>query len=568
MMAILVLYFAFSVPWEMASFGDIWGKETDSTFWQEVFVVIFAADIVLNFFTAYKVEQELVTDLKLIARRYVRVWFWIDLAATFPIGLLIDSEVSSDDSSSVNKSAAASGNVNKILRLMRVFKLMRIFRMARLLPRLEDAFRMHENFLRVAKLMLVLFSLWHWIACFYWFIAFLEDFNHDRLIYVREGGLNWAPPPFIWCEAVGYPEPSMCNSTAWIDYEEQTGINPYAGIELCFEEGMCPASVTKRYFRALYWAFQVTTGIGDDIRPVSPSQMWYSITCILAGVFMMCILIGAATRLVQNASAAVVTKRKNLRKVFRFLEDNEVPAGIQERILGCYEYTWSRQRNGKSGIVGDLHETLKLELDISMHKETMSNIPMFSSMNDNACLLQIILKLKSRILIPGEYVVLQGELGSEMYIIVEGFLRVIVLDQETEESEVVTTLHNGQVFGEISLILKQRRNASVRAATYCDVLSLSKRDFDSVMEKHPAMMRLMIRQANIRYSRGGWARLRDSLRMTRTCNMFGTTLETKDLLLPEIESSANKKEKTNRLGSTIYNFKKMAIKYNKGLEKN
>jgi CRP-like cAMP-binding protein len=46
-------------------------------------------------------------------------------------------------------------------------------------------------------------------------------------------------------------------------------------------------------------------------------------------------------------------------------------------------------------------------------------------------------------------------------------------------------LHEGDFFGEIALLMKQPRNASIRAVGYCDLYSLSKESFDKVVSNYP-----------------------------------------------------------------------------------
>ncbi len=51
----------------------------------------FAADIVIQFNTGYFEHRELVTDRKLIARRYLKGWFVLDLLATLPFTWVFSS---------------------------------------------------------------------------------------------------------------------------------------------------------------------------------------------------------------------------------------------------------------------------------------------------------------------------------------------------------------------------------------------------------------------------------------------------------------------------------------------
>lgn len=51
-------------------------------------LIIFCIDIVLNFFTGYVDEGEIILDLKKIAVNYLRAWFWFDSVVTLP-GVII-----------------------------------------------------------------------------------------------------------------------------------------------------------------------------------------------------------------------------------------------------------------------------------------------------------------------------------------------------------------------------------------------------------------------------------------------------------------------------------------------
>lgn len=79
--------------------------------------VLFAVDLFINFRTAYWSHQgELVRDAKLISKRYVSFWFWIDLVATIPFDLLIRAAAGS---SSASLTALGFLKTPRLLRLAR-----------------------------------------------------------------------------------------------------------------------------------------------------------------------------------------------------------------------------------------------------------------------------------------------------------------------------------------------------------------------------------------------------------------------------------------------------------------
>jgi Ca2+-binding EF-hand superfamily protein len=83
---VLVLtYIAIAVPYRTGF--DLEVATGSFTFWFEVLCdVYFVFDIFLNFRTAYRDDDGvLITDTKVIAHRYLRSWFIIDICACFPV---------------------------------------------------------------------------------------------------------------------------------------------------------------------------------------------------------------------------------------------------------------------------------------------------------------------------------------------------------------------------------------------------------------------------------------------------------------------------------------------------
>ncbi len=69
-----------------------------------------------------------------------------------------------------------------------------------------------------------------------------------------------------------------------------------------------------------------------------------------------------------------------------------------------------------------------------------------------------------------------------MYFINKGSAEVVSQDGK----QVYAVLKEGDFFGEIALLLKQPRNATIRAYDYCDLYSLDKESFDDVISNYPA----------------------------------------------------------------------------------
>jgi NTE family protein len=86
----------------------------------------------------------------------------------------------------------------------------------------------------------------------------------------------------------------------------------------------------------------------------------------------------------------------------------------------------------------------------------------------------------------GEFIYREGGIAEAFYIISSGRLRVFTQADGREQTLVV--LHNGDSFGEISLLTGETHSAHVQAINDTLVLQLEKRDFDAVINRIPALV--------------------------------------------------------------------------------
>jgi len=86
----------------------------------------------------------------------------------------------------------------------------------------------------------------------------------------------------------------------------------------------------------------------------------------------------------------------------------------------------------------------------------------------------------------GEYVYQEGEAADAFYIVSTGRLRVFSQTNGLEKT--YTILHNGDSFGEISLLTGESHSATVQALNDTLVLRLEKKDFDHVINRIPSLV--------------------------------------------------------------------------------
>lgn len=155
------------------------------------------------------------------------------------------------------------------------------------------------------------------------------------------------------------------------------------------------------------------------------------------------------------------------------------PRTATVRAVGDVELLYLTQEDFQH--IGQVHLSLMLQ-----------QVPLLSRLNarDQDIVLS---RLKPANFNDGEYIVRQGEEGTRFYLITRGEAIVsekaqaatpnpVTGDLETKTIEKeLTRLYEGHVFGEMSLIYKEPRTASVRAVGPVKCLYLSKEDFDKCL---------------------------------------------------------------------------------------
>ena len=97
-----------------------------------------------------------------------------------------------------------------------------------------------------------------------------------------------------------------------------------------------------------------------------------------------------------------------------------------------------------------------------------------------------------RLFSPGEIIVRQDEEADELFIIERGTVAVL-LERTRKESSEVTRLGPGQFFGEMALVTGEKRQATVRAVTECELMVIGHGPFHDVLADSPNLVKELSR---------------------------------------------------------------------------
>ncbi len=87
----------------------------------------------------------------------------------------------------------------------------------------------------------------------------------------------------------------------------------------------------------------------------------------------------------------------------------------------------------------------------------------------------------------GEVVIRHGDVGSSMFVLVEGLLEVLVPKKDSEAQHKVGKVRPGEFFGEMSLLTGLPRSATVVSATTAVVFEIAKEHIAPLLESRPSL---------------------------------------------------------------------------------
>ena len=114
--------------------------------------------------------------------------------------------------------------------------------------------------------------------------------------------------------------------------------------------------------------------------------------------------------------------------------------------------------------------------------ELLKRVPLFSKLDKKA--LEDVAHIADEIDLPaGKEMATEGDRGREFFVLLKGEADV------TRGGEKINTMKEGDFFGEIALVTKMPRTATVTATSNVDVLVITERAFDALLKKSPTIGR-------------------------------------------------------------------------------
>jgi voltage-gated potassium channel len=201
---------------------------------------------------------------------------------------------------------------------------------------------------------------------------------------------------------------------------------------------------------------------------------------MLIGASTYAFIIGNIASLFSNLDSARAGFFSKIDAVNQYLRSRHVPHNLKEQVRNYYEYLWAHHRGVKEdALFDDLPVQFRLDILRYLTRDLLDSVPLFRYCSP-ALRNALLMALKPQTFAPDVYIARQGELGKEIFFLSRGKVEIISNGGKNKHGH----LEGGDYFGDLSLILGEKRTASVRALTYCEIFILNRNDFNRIKNEY------------------------------------------------------------------------------------
>ncbi|XP_050522318.1 potassium/sodium hyperpolarization-activated cyclic nucleotide-gated channel 1 isoform X2 [Daktulosphaira vitifoliae] len=397
---------------------------------------IFLVDIMVNFKTGILQTdtcEQVTLDPKVIAKNYLKSWFFLDLISSLPLDYLF---LMFNQNVGEGIQILHAGRALRILRLAKLLSLVRLLRLSRLVRYVnqwEEVYflNMASVFMRIFNLICMMLLIGHWSGCLQFLVPSLQGFPPNSWVAINElQGADWA------------------EQYSWSLFKAMSHM-------LCIGYGLFP--------------------------PQSLTDMWLTMLSMISGATCYALFLGHATNLIQSLDSSRRQYREKVKQVEEYMSYRRLPLDMRKKITEFFEHKYQGKFFNEKWILQEVSD--KLREDVRNHncRRLVKSLPLFQNADTNF-LTDIIDCLEFEMFQSGDTIIREGTIASKMYFVEEGVVEVMI----SSGQQVVATLSDGSYFGETCLWAPgARRPVTVRAETYCTLFSLAESAFRLTLDKYP-----------------------------------------------------------------------------------
>ena len=427
---LLLIYTATVMPFRIAYYAD--DEEEGWQVFDYVLDALFFSDVIFTCFSAYYTEDgRLVVSLREVMTKYARSWMALDIVSCLPFDVMIH-----------DSSSAKYNNLLRLLRLPRLYRLLRVARVVKMcksgkesefMEKLQDFLSIKHTAVRLCSFFTSVFVCVHLVACMWYFVARVEDFERDT----------------------------------WV-----------ANVDAM------DSDVGTLYITCIYWAFTTLCTVGyGDIVPTTDLERILAVGWMIFGVYFFSFTIGSLSSILSNIDTKETILTTKLAIIDEFVRDAHLDRSMRNRLRTAIKYNSEKEGyslTDKQDLFYELPKSLRHDVAMVMHQGVVKELPFFTE-RDPMLAATVVPFLQHLFVRAGSPVYQEKDYADEVYFIVKGWCGVVY----GAEHYLVKKLQRGSYFGDIEVIESTPRKYTVMAAVDTDLLTLSKKLLTTIQLEFP-----------------------------------------------------------------------------------
>eukprot|EP01062_Namystynia_karyoxenos_P022537 TRINITY_DN18655_c0_g6_i1.p1 TRINITY_DN18655_c0_g6~~TRINITY_DN18655_c0_g6_i1.p1 ORF type:complete len:878 (+),score=238.05 TRINITY_DN18655_c0_g6_i1:118-2751(+) len=234
------------------------------------------------------------------------------------------------------------------------------------------------------------------------------------------------------------------------------------------------------YMISLYYVCTTVTSVGyGDISPTANNTRWFNMFLQMCGVAVLMLVSGRTGAYFITTDPFKLAQIERRRRLESLMANENIPWSVQKEAFTIYPSLLEAGKRDYQSILEELPIFIRDKVTRHMKIQLIGNVPMFKGLS------KTVLTHLADVIIEDycgsqEFLIEAGQDGHEMYTLSQGMVEVLIPDKEGNLIW-AANLKAGSWFGEIALLKKTTRTASIRSVTSCVLYKLEKADFDTVL---------------------------------------------------------------------------------------
>ncbi|KAJ8748558.1 hypothetical protein K2173_003459 [Erythroxylum novogranatense] len=366
---------------------------------------------------------ELVDDPKIIAVRYLKRYFIIDLLSVLPLPQVVVLIIL----------PRLSGPVSLVAKNMLKFVIFNQYvpRLIRLHPLSKEVTStsgiLTETAWAGAVFNLLLYMLASHIFGAFWYLHSIE--RQDRC-WRNACGRGDCNATFLYCgnhrtrnysfvsEACPFIQPDEIKNSTTFNFGIFTDALDSGVVE--------SKDFPRKFFYCFWWGLRNLSSLGQNLK--TSTHVWeilFAISISIAGLVLFSLLIGNMQKYLQSTTVRIEEMRVKRRDAEQWMSHRMLPPNLRDRVRRYEQYKWQETRGVEERtLIRSLPKDVRRDINRHLSLDLLMRVPLFEKM-DEKILDAVCDRLRPALYIKDSFIVREGDPVDEMLFIMRGKLLTV-----------------------------------------------------------------------------------------------------------------------------------------------